>query len=61
MEAIYMSPHEAGERYNLSRKVIYELINMPESPRTLKVGHRRLIPIALWDEFMEEHFEVERK
>ena len=56
MEALYMSPAEAGERYNLSRKVIYELINMPESPSTLKVGNRRLIPIAQWDEFMKEQF-----
>lgn len=56
MEAIYMSPGEAGERYNLCRKVIYELINTPESPVTLKVGNRRLLPIAQWDEFMQKNF-----
>ncbi len=57
MEAIYMSPAQAGERYSLPRKTIYELMHMPESPNTLKVGRRRLIPVAEWDKFMKEQFQ----
>ena len=56
MEALYMSPADAGKRYGVCRKMIYELINVPESPSTLKVGNRRLLPIAQWDEFMERTF-----
>lgn len=56
MEALYMSPSEAGKRYSLSRKTIYEIMKIPESPRTLKVGSKRLIPIADWDRFMKDHF-----
>lgn len=58
MESIYMTVNEAIERYSLSRKTIYELINLPESPKTLKVGRKRLIPIKEWDEFTREYFSV---
>lgn len=58
MEALYMSPAEAAKRYGICRKIIYELISMSESPPTLKIGNRRLIPIAQWDEFIKKQFET---
>lgn len=56
MEAIYITPKEASVRYSICRQKIYELIAMPESPKTLKIGHSRLIPVKEWDKFIEETF-----
>lgn len=52
IEPIYMSIRESCERYGLSRKVIDEILHMPEAPQTLKVGSRRLLPIKEYDAFM---------
>ena len=56
MESIYMSPAEAGKRYGLARSTIYLIIELPEAPKTLKVGSRRLLPIKEYDEFMQEQY-----
>jgi len=35
---------------------MYKIIKMPESPATLKVGSKRLLPIKAYDDFMEAQF-----
>ena len=57
MEALYMSPADAGKRYGLARSTIYQIIELPEAPATLKVGARRLLPIKEYDAFMVSNFE----
>ena len=52
MDKLYMSPTEAAQRYSLSKTMIYELLGQDDAPVTLKVGHRRLIPIKEMDAFM---------
>ncbi len=56
MIPIYMSIKEAAERYAISRSKVYELINAPESPPTIKIDGRRLIPIAEYDEYIKKAF-----
>lgn len=56
MLPIYMSIKEAAERYAISRSKVYELINSPESPATVKIDGRRLIPIAEYDEYIKTAF-----
>lgn len=57
MDKLYMSPTEAAQRYSLSKTTIYELLGQDDAPVTLKVGHRRLIPIKNMDEFMKTFVE----
>jgi excisionase family DNA binding protein len=42
---------EAAEALRLSRSVIYELIRSSRL-RTVKVGRRRLVPVAALDEYV---------
>ena len=56
MTPIYMSIKEATERYAISRSKVYELINSSESPATVKIDGRRLIPIAEYDDYIKEAF-----
>lgn len=57
IEPVYMSVTQAAERYSLGRDAIYEIIHIKDSPETLKVGSRRLLPIKDYDRFMREHFQ----
>lgn len=56
LSPIYMSIKDAAERYSISRSKVYELINAPESPATVKIDGRRLIPIAEYDEYIKTAF-----
>lgn len=56
MEPIYMTALDGSRRYRIARSTMYEIMNMPESPRTLKVGRTRLLPIAEYDKFMRQRF-----
>ena len=56
LEPLYASPAEAAKRYGIARSTMYEIMNMPESPRTLKIGKSRLVPIADYDRFIKEYF-----
>ncbi|MBR4858824.1 MAG: helix-turn-helix domain-containing protein [Clostridia bacterium] len=56
MSPIYMSIKDAAERYSISRSKVYELINSPESPATVKIDGRRLIPIVEYDEYIKTAF-----
>ena len=60
MDKLYMSPTEAAQRYSLSKTTIYELLGLDDAPVTLKVGHRRLIPIKNMDDFMKTFAEEQR-
>lgn len=56
MESIYMSPAEAAKRYGVGRNAIYDIMALPDSPPTLKIGQRRCLPVAAFDEFVEKTF-----
>lgn len=56
MTPIFMSIKDATERYSISRSKVYELINAPEAPATVKIDGRRLIPIAEYDEYIKKAF-----
>jgi excisionase family DNA binding protein len=43
---------EAAEALRLSRSAIYELIRSDQL-RTVKIGRRRLVPVAALDEWLE--------
>lgn len=53
IEKIYMSPTEAAERYSLSLTGIYRILGLPDAPKCLKIGQRRLIPIKQFDAYIE--------
>ena len=53
IEKIYMSPAEAAERYGLSVTGIYRMLGLPDAPKCLKIGQRRLIPIKEFDTYIE--------
>ena len=44
---------EAAEALRLSRSAIYELIRSDQL-RTVKIGRRRLVPVAALDEWLEQ-------
>lgn len=46
-----MTIKQAQERYNLNYNQTLLLINAPESPTSLKIDGKRLIPIDLFDEY----------
>ena len=53
---LYMSVAQVAKRYGVSDYTIYGIVRMPESPTTLKVGAKRLLPIKDYDAFMGEQF-----
>jgi hypothetical protein len=57
---IYMSVSDAARRYGIGRDLMYELIGMNEAPATLKLKGKRLLPIAEYDKFMVEMFQVKK-
>ena len=57
---IYMSVSDAARRYGIGRDLMYEIIGMNEAPATLKLRGKRLLPIAEYDRFMVEMFQVKK-
>ncbi|GEM_PF-3783111 len=56
METIYMSPADAAKRYGIGRNAIYDIMALPDSPPTLKIGQRRCLPVADYDKYIKETF-----
>ena len=51
MKPILMTLKQAQERYYLNYNQALLLINSPESPTSLKIDGKRLIPIDTFDEY----------
>ncbi len=56
VKPIYMSVSDAARRYGIGRNLLYEIMAMNEAPETLKIGKKRLLPIAEYDKFFEDTF-----
>ena len=52
IEPKYMKTKDAATRYGIKIDGMREITKMPEAPLTLKVGQRRVLPIAEYDAFM---------
>ncbi|MBC6459858.1 helix-turn-helix domain-containing protein [Actinomadura sp. HBU206391] len=57
MTDLVLTVDEAAERLRVSRWSVYNLIRSNQL-RTVKIGRRRLVPVAALDEFLARSMEV---
>jgi len=56
VEETHMSIEQAAARYGIGKTGLFEILKMPEAPKGLKIGQRRVLPIADFDAFMVGQF-----